>query len=149
MVTIADFYAQPAENLLPWYLSPQSNGDEPTPDAIIVNGLFTGSSLHVASSLMENQTVHVINAGSYTMFTITVDGLPLIVTNIDGTPVEEVVYDSFVVNVAQRVSFILDFSKLSPSIADSPSIWFHVTAMAEMYPTYNEAASDLGIIGTL
>lgn len=51
------------------------------------------------------------------MYTITVDGLPLVVINIDGTPVKEVAYSSIVFNVAQRTSFVLDFSKLSPSIA--------------------------------
>jgi len=149
VILMADYYAQPAANLLPSYLSPPSDGDEPIPDAVIVNGLFTESSLHMMSGLMENHTVHVINAGSLSMYTVTVDGLPLAVTNIDGTPVEEVVYDSIVVNVAQRTSFVLDFSKLPPFIAGSPSLWFRVHVMASMYPTYNESASNFGILGKI
>jgi len=98
---------------------------------------------------MENHTVHVINTGSFSMYTITVDGLPLVVINIDGTPVKEVAYSSIVLNVAQRTSFVLDFSKLSPSIADSPSIWFRVAVIASMYPIYNESAPDMGIIGEI
>lgn len=60
VIIMADFYAQPAGNLLPLYLTHNnSQGDEPIPDAIIVNGLFTESNLHVASGLMENHTVHL------------------------------------------------------------------------------------------
>jgi len=149
VIMMSDLYEQPAAYLLPWYLSPPSNGNEPIPDAIIVNGLLTDNSLQKASKSMKNHTVHVINVASFSRYTVNVDGLPLVVTNIDGTPLKEITYNSIVLNVAQRTSFILDFSKLPPSIASSPSIWFRVTAIGSVFTSCNASSPHLDIIGEL
>jgi len=53
------------------------------------------------------------------------------------------------VNVAQRVSFLLDFSLLNTTLSQSPAIWIRFTGMPEMYPDYDSTAPDLGLRGTV
>jgi len=48
-----------------------------------------------------------------------------------------------VVNAAQRVSFLLDFSKLNNTLQSSPAIWIRFTGIPEMYPTYDGYVTDL------
>jgi hypothetical protein len=38
---VADWYATTASELVPWFLSPESRGNEPIPDNFTVNRFFT------------------------------------------------------------------------------------------------------------
>ena len=142
----ADFYNEPALSLVPFYMSPASGGDEPMPDAIMVNGKRSGL-LSYRTSRSTRQLVRVINTAAFSMWQVSVDGMPLVLTEVDGTPIEPLQLPYVVLNVAQRVSFVLDFSRLHPDIADSPAIFFRVEAMPSMYPSYDETEPNLGLYG--
>ena len=143
----ADFYNEPALSLVPFYMSPASGGDEPMPDAIMVNGKRSGGALSYRTSRTTRQLVRVINTAAFSMWQVSVDGMPLVLTEVDGTPIEPLQLPYVVLNVAQRVSFVLDFSRLHPDIADSPAIFFRVDAMPSMYPSYDESEPNDGLYG--
>ena len=143
---IADFYDDQATELLPWYLSPESGGDEPMPDYIVVNNQPSnttgGGVLHVTSRSTK-QRVRVTNAAAFSMWNVSVDGVPLTVIEVDGTTVEPLDLPYVVLNVAQRVSFVLDWARMASSLVASPAVYIRVNAMPGMYPSASrkEAAS--------
>lgn len=141
---ISDYYAQLATAMVPGYLSPASDGDEPMPDAYIVNGKFTRSLSIAAKRAQGPIRVRVINTAGFSMFKFSIDGLPMTIIELDGEPVTPVDVSSFSMNVAQRVSFVLDFSRVEASLATAQALWIRVEGMPEMYPTYDEGAPDLG-----
>jgi iron transport multicopper oxidase len=145
----ADWYDSPAHELLPIFMSPESHGEEPLPDAIIVNNMRSGGDLSFSTSRTTRQLVRVINAAAWSMWTVSVDGMPLLLVELDGTAVEPVYVPYVELNVAQRASFILDWSLMHPDVIDSPSVWFRMAAMTNMYPTYDEYAPDMGLHGTV
>jgi FtsP/CotA-like multicopper oxidase with cupredoxin domain len=149
ILMVADWYATTAHTLVKDYLSPPSGGDEPMPDNFTVNGFFTDT-LKI-SSVDKNGgavRVRVINAAGFSMFTFSVDGMPLKVIEIDGVAVKPYFVSTFTVNVAQRVSFLLDWSLLDTTIASSNAIWFRFNGIPEMYPTYDNTVYANGLFGS-
>ena len=73
--------------------------------------------------------LNLINAAGFSMFTFSIDGLPLTVVGADACDVEPSDAPSVMLNVAQRASVVLDFSRLSDAVASSPSLWIRVQAM--------------------
>jgi len=144
---IADWYQVPATDLLPWYLSPESGGDEPLPDAYIVNDKFPG---HFNITLDDDEPVRVrvINSAALSMFNISVDGMPLKLVELDGITIEPLIVPYVILNVAQRASFVLDWSLLSPTLTSSPSIRFRIKGIPEMYPTFDEFLANHNLIGS-
>ena len=147
---VADWYNVPAHSLLPAYLSPASGGNEPTPDAFVVNNKYDLQYSLSALAAGPPVLVRVINAAGLSMYKVSVDGLPLQVVEIDGQPVNPFMVPYFNFNVAQRVSFYLDFSKLDKTaVAGSSSIYFRFEGIPEMYPTYDPVnLATLGIVGS-
>eukprot|EP01038_Epipyxis_sp_PR26KG_P011712 gene11712-15678_t len=145
---IGDWYNDKYEDILPWYLSSQSGGDEPTPNNITVNGKFT-EKLVISDVSKSNGPVRVrvINAGVFSMFNISVDGMPLKIIEIDGVAVTPFTVSYVLLNVAQRVSFILDWNNLHQSLQPYSSIWFRFNSIKEMFPTYDPTLADDGIYG--
>ena len=151
---VADWYDAPAMSYLSWYLSPESGGNEPMPDAFVVNNkLSWDASMPVAAfnvTLPRNggpQRVRIINVAGFSMFRISVDGMPLTVVELDNCAVVPMDVGSIPLNVAMRASVILDFSRLSPEIASSPALWVRVQAMPAMYPTFDPDLPYLGLYG--
>ncbi len=101
------------------------SGIEPVPDAYIVNGQFSGQFWQAAS---RNATVRVrlINAAGLSFYNFSVDGLPLTVIEVDNTPVQPYEVAWALLNVAQRMSVLLDFSRLDAALAAEPAIWFRL-----------------------
>ena len=144
-----DWYNVPVSQLIPAYLSPASGGDEPMPDAFRVNNLVSGGALSVTARRGGGPVrLRLINAAAFSMYAFSIDGLPLTLVELDGTPVEPMDLPYIVLNVAQRASVILDFSRMHPDVADSAALWIRMDAMPEMYPTYDATAPDLGLRGT-
>ncbi|CAF4515406.1 unnamed protein product, partial [Rotaria magnacalcarata] len=70
-----------------WYLSAKNpDGIEPIPDAIVVNGKFS-QSLFVTTSNATSIRFRIINAAAFSMFTVSIDGLPLHIIELDQTAV--------------------------------------------------------------
>ena len=145
----ADFYNLPAHELLPEFMSPDNHGEEPMPDAVVVNNEYSGGNLTFHTSRKTRQLVRVINAAAWSMFTITVDGMPLLLVELDGTAVEPVYLPYVQLNVAQRASFILDWSLMHADVVSSPSVWFRFAVMTSMYPQYDPYAPDMGLHGSV
>ncbi len=138
---IADWYNNQAHaELLPWYLSPNSNGNEPLPDAIVVNGKFTQSqSLFISLSGSRRVRFRIINTASFSMYTVSIDGLPLHIIEVDTTATFPYTANPFDINVGQRVSFYIDLNELDPSYTPtgaSPtnSLFIRIQAILSMYP---------------
>jgi iron transport multicopper oxidase len=137
---IADWYNNRAHTeLLPWYLSPNNpDGNEPSPDAIVVNGKFT-QSLFISLSGSTRVRFRIINTAGFSMHTVSIDGLPLHVIEVDSTATLPYTVNSFDINVAQRVSFYIDLSELDPSYtldgaSSTTSLFIRIQATVSMYP---------------
>lgn len=145
----ADYYEAPARSLLTsYYLTNQSGGNEPIPDGYLLNGKLSNS-LTLLANRAASYRVRFVNAAALSMFNISVDGMPLTIIEIDGNIVRPYEVSYFVTNVAQRVGFVLNFSRLAPSLQKSPAIWFRLTGIPSMYATYNASLPNNGLYGKL
>ena len=140
ILMIADWYNNRAHTeLLPWYLSRDNpDGNEPAPDAIVVNGKFT-QSLIVSPSGSRRIRFRIINAAGFSMYTISIDGLPLHIIEVDATATLPYTVNSFDINVAQRVSFYIDLDELDSSYTSNGtsatgSVFIRIAADVSMYP---------------
>ena len=140
ILMIADWYNNRAHTeLLPWYLSPDNpDGNEPVPDAIVVNGNFT-QSFFIPVYDSKRIRFRVINSAAFSMYTVSIDGLPLHIIEVDSTATHPYTVNSFDINVAQRVSFYVDLNELDPSYTSSGasatnSLFIRIAAAVSMYP---------------
>ncbi|UJR07071.1 hypothetical protein I4U23_011359 [Adineta vaga] len=140
VLMIADWYNNCAhDELLPWYLNSNNPaGNEPSPDAIIVNGKFT-QSLFISLSGSTHIRFRILNTASFSMHTVSIDGLPLHIIEVDSTATFPYTVNSFSINVAQRVSFYIDLSELDPSYtskgtSSTNSLFLRIQAIISMYP---------------
>jgi iron transport multicopper oxidase len=132
-----------ASTLVPYFLSPGSQGGEPQPDAVIVNNLFTDKFNVSAVRSAGPVRLRLVCATALSMYTVSVDGLNLTLVEMDGVAVTPVSMPTFTCNVAQRASFVLDWSTLSADVAASPSLYVRVNIMPEMYtePVWNSTTN--------
>jgi len=63
---IADWYDVPTSDLLSWYLSPESGGDEPMPDAYTINNM-----VRATLTLLLSNRVHVLQFNGEFSVTVT------------------------------------------------------------------------------
>ena len=150
-LTITDWYDCEARTLmklyLSWYLS-VLHGEEPIPDDIRVNGITSGVHRIVADRSAGPVRVRLINVAALSMFTVSVDGMPLQLIELDSTALEPLEVSQVTINSAQRTSFVLDWTKLDARVASSDSILLRIAIVTSMYPTHNESAPNRGIYGT-
>ena len=126
-----DFYNQPALSvLLPWFLSPLSGGQEPQPDAPLVNGQFTGSS-HLYVSSGDSAVIRLINSGSLCMYVVSIDGLALEVIELDGTEVAPLPLQSVMLNVAQRAVIRVNFADFASRYPGVSAIYYRITMVPD------------------
>jgi iron transport multicopper oxidase len=135
ILMVADWYNLRAhDQLLPF----AQHGITPAPDAIVVNGLFT-ESMVIPVTNTSRIRFRCINSAALSMYNFSIDGCPLHIIEIDQTDVVTYTVNSFVINVAQRVSFYIDLSELDPyysSSGASPtgSVFIRFQAIKNMYP---------------
>ena len=117
--------------LLGWFLSPASQGVEPVPDSVVVNGAPSGTLSFAASSAhgATRQLVRIINAAALNRYNFSVDGLAMTVVELDGTPVTPFDVPWLILTIAQRAVVILDWTRLHPAVASSPALFFRASAM--------------------
>jgi FtsP/CotA-like multicopper oxidase with cupredoxin domain len=170
---ISDFYSASAHTLLAsFYLTPLSGGNEPVPDALTVNGLFSttlagaapAEQLFVGVAARTGTTLfHVVAANAFSMFAVSIDGVNLQIVEVDATAVRPLTVPRVTLNVAQRVSFLVEWATLPAAYANS-SVFLRVSAMDDMfpfdvmdaaeYPAYSNAAAgfqplDVDFVGVL
>ena len=145
---ISDFYLDNTEKLLHNYMSPASGGLEPVPDYIAVNNMFT-KTMQISVNRKQKVRLRVINAASLSMYDISVDGCPLKVIEVDGTPLKPQVFSSVRLDVGQRISFILDWATCDAKFANAANIPLKVKAVKEMYRQYDQTdAANYGLLGS-
>lgn len=94
--------------------------------------------LYLVSLISDSSNVRFICYAGFSMFRVSVDGMPLQVVEIDGSPVDPLNIPFFIINSGQRIAFNLDFSKLDlAAVSNSDSIYFRVEGIPDMYPTYD------------
>ena len=128
-------------NLLAWYMSPVSGGLEPVPDAVVVNAALSGQLVHTVARDAP-QRVRIINAAALSMYNVSVDGMPLTLIELDGVAVEPHDVPWLVLNVAQRASFVLDWTKVHPALAASPALLFRMRVMSMYHDMMDANATD-------
>ncbi|CAF3032509.1 unnamed protein product [Rotaria sp. Silwood2] len=140
LLMVSDWYNYIARGkLTSWYLSSNNpDGIEPLPDATVVNGKFT-KSLLIPATRSSRIRFRVINAASLSMYKVSIDGLPLHIIELDQQDMVPYNVSSFVINVAQRVSFYIDLRELDSiysqlGISSTNSIFIRFEAMTDMYP---------------
>ena len=143
----SDWYDVPAADLINNFLAPASQGVEPLPDAVTVNNYFSGEFKAEVDPNGEPIRVRVVNAGSISMVTISVDGMPLQLVELDGTSIQPMDLQYVRLNIGQRCSFVLDFSRIDPLVANSSAIKLHFDLMPEMYNEYNATAPYYNLYG--
>jgi iron transport multicopper oxidase len=114
------------------------DGNEPSPDAIVVNGNFT-QSLFISLSGSKRIRFRIINTAAFSMYTVSVDGLPLHIIEVDTTATFPYIVNSFDINVAQRVSFYINLDELDPSYgptgeSSTNAVFIRIQAVLSMYP---------------
>lgn len=101
-----------------YYLTPTSLA-EPVPDSISVNGILSSSaaaagSVPFAAAVARGSTsrLRFIAANAISMFNISIDACMMQVIEIDGTDTLPYNVTSFVLNVGQRVSVLVDWTQV-------------------------------------
>ncbi|CAF3958033.1 unnamed protein product, partial [Adineta steineri] len=137
---VADWYnLQAHTQLLPWYLNPNNtDGNEPSPDAIVVNGKFT-QALSISLSKSSRVLFRIINTAAFSMYNVSIDGLPLHIIELDQMATLPYTVNCFYINVAQRVLFYIDLSELNSEYTASGAlstnaVYIRFQAMLSMYP---------------
>ena len=126
----ADFYNTPMPVLLDWFLSPASQGTEPQPDTVTVNGAFTNTThLYVRST--DTVIVRLVNAAALDMFYFSVDGLDMTVLQVDGSEVQPTNVSTIMLNVAQRATVSLSFPAFVALYPHVDKIYFRVSQMSD------------------
>lgn len=143
----ADWYDVAAASLINDFLSPASEGVEPLPDAFTVNNRFSGDFSIEVDPNGDPVRVRVVNAGSLSMVAVSVDGMPLQVIELDSTPIQPLDLQYVRLNIGQRFSFVLDFSRIDPKLANSSAVKIRFTLMPEMYNQYNKSAPYYNLYG--
>ena len=143
----SDWYDVAAASLINDFLSPASEGVEPLPDAVTVNNRFSGDFSIEADPNGDPVRVRVINAGSISMVSVSVDGMPLQVVELDNTPIQPLDLQNVRLNIAQRCSFVLDFSRLDPKLSNSSAVKIRFSLLPQMYNAYNESAPYFNLYG--
>jgi FtsP/CotA-like multicopper oxidase with cupredoxin domain len=131
---IADFHNNEAHALATdYFLTPNSSGNEPVPDAIVVNGQLSRH-LRLTVSRTEKTRLRFVASNALSMFNISIDGAKMTVIETDGTDTTPTLVSWFTLNVAQRVSVVVSWSALSRNV---DSVYLRISALTDMYPVSN------------
>ncbi|KAG0041838.1 hypothetical protein BGZ83_001242 [Gryganskiella cystojenkinii] len=128
IVMLSDFYHTTTTPLLAWYLSPDSEGAEPTPDNGLINGRNSfNCSKDALANFPTNTTncisnapqsifnfmaskryrLRLINTGSLAEFQFSIDQHDLTVIEVDGTDLQPVKVQRIPIHIGQRYSAIV------------------------------------------
>ncbi|CAG8595584.1 4255_t:CDS:2, partial [Dentiscutata heterogama] len=122
IVILQDWYHTDAKTLLVSFLSPESQGNEPSPDNGLINGRNSyncswapeGSDCVNNAPLTQFNFVHgkkyrlrIINSSAFSAFIFSIDGHPLDVIEVEGMMTKRHTVHRLPINVAQRYSVIV------------------------------------------
>ncbi|CAG8517444.1 12224_t:CDS:2 [Racocetra persica] len=126
IVLLQDWYHDDSKKLLATFLSPESEGNEPSPDNGLINGKNhyncswapKGSDCVDGAPLAQFKFVHgkkyrirIINTSAFSAFIFSIDEHPLDVIEVEGTITKRHTVHRLPINVAQRYSVIVTADK--------------------------------------
>lgn len=158
VVLFNDYYHNKSSELLDYYLSPASDGDEPTPYTALLNGVgqgyceVTGAAgcgyayiKGVAGYCDDPKTkLRLINAGSFAVFNISIDNHRMIVMAEDGVEIEPVEVGSLSINNGQRYTVLVCQSNGKP-LSTEP-VWFRATMIDATFTQPSNWNTSLGVL---
>lgn len=142
----ADWYNVPVSNLVNDFLS--SDGFEPLPDAVTVNNLFSGDFEATVDPNGQPIRLRVLNVGTLSMVTISIDGVPLTLIELGATRIQPMDLQSIRLNIGQRCSFVVDFTRMDPSLADASGVKIRFSVLPTGFRQYNATAPNFNLYGT-
>jgi len=126
VLMLSDWYHTPALDLIPYYLSPASGGNEPIPDSGLINnaGDYDCTNAPPGSNCNANRSnsqryatfnvspgkkyrLRIVNSAAFSMFKFSIDEHTLTVIEVDGVDVQPYNVTMLSLNVAQRYSVIV------------------------------------------
>lgn len=122
VLMIQDHYHDLTGDLLMKYLAPDRENTEPVPDGALLNGKNIRNCDDFPDRICDNSTValpridldprgnhrlRIINVGAFAEFKISIDEHEFAVTEVDGTDVKPVYYDTLRISPAQRYSIVV------------------------------------------
>ncbi|KAI9005033.1 Cupredoxin, partial [Hyaloraphidium curvatum] len=121
VIAFSDQYHTPTPELMAWYKSPESQGNEPVPDSGLINGQGRFNCSNAGSKPCtprpyprievqsgKNYLYHAISAAAFSAFRLSVDDYRMRVVSADLTYIKPVSVDVISINVGQRYSFFLE-----------------------------------------
>jgi FtsP/CotA-like multicopper oxidase with cupredoxin domain len=143
ILQFSDFYHNQTAQLTSWFLSPASQGNEPVPDAGLVNGKgrFNCSLTDKPCETQPFQRIKVeagkrylfriISSATLSAFRFSIDDHELQVVGVDLTPIHPVAVDVMSINVGQRVNVIVTAKK------GAKNAWIRFTMETACYAYVN------------
>ncbi|CAG8543243.1 13821_t:CDS:2 [Acaulospora colombiana] len=151
VIILQDYYHTEASELLKYYLSPASQGNEPIPDNGLINGLgrFNCSLAPEGSKCVNNfplakftfesgkvYRLRIINTSAFSVFFFSIDQHELEVIEADGTYVKPAKVHRLPINVAQRYSVLVRANQV-PS-----SYWMRSEFQEDCFPVSADNLTD-------
>ncbi|KAB8253740.1 multicopper oxidase-domain-containing protein [Aspergillus pseudonomiae] len=147
LLLIGDWYHQPGDQVLAWYMSIASFGNEPVPDSLLINGAGSfdcsmavparpldcveqHTNLSYLSDIDTAYRLRVVNTGSLAGFTLSFENKPLTLIQVDSTSVEpQEAPSAGILYPGQRMDVVLQ-----PSKEDLTSLTIHLDQDCFNYP---------------
>ncbi|KAE8373585.1 laccase [Aspergillus bertholletiae] len=147
LLLIGDWYHRPGDEVLAWYMSIASFGNEPVPDSLLINGAGSfncsmavparpldcveqPTDLSYLSDLETAYRLRVVNTGALAGFTLSFENKPLTLIQVDNIDVEpQEASSAGILYPGQRMDLILQ-----PSKEDFTSLTVHLDQDCFIYP---------------
>ncbi|KAF8067249.1 fetC [Scenedesmus sp. PABB004] len=158
VVTMNDWYHEPAAELTRYYLSPASGGNEPTPYTALLNGVGQGAceaggatgcgysyTRAIASSCASPKTrLRLVNAGSFAVFNVSIDAHRMLVIAEDGVEVDPVEVGSLQINNGQRYD-VLPCQSAGAPLSMEP-VWIRAVMLDRDFQSDSAWNQSLGVL---
>jgi FtsP/CotA-like multicopper oxidase with cupredoxin domain len=154
---IQDYFHHSARQLLnEYYLTKESHGCEPPPDAIVVNGQLSSSAgARHQSSRNNTSRLRFIAASTLSMFRISIDFGAMVLVELDATSIVPMIVGKVILSAGQRASVLIDWRSVPLHVSN---VTINIDAILDMYdeqvfdsngvPVYeNDVSSPLYIAG--
>lgn len=152
MIFLSDWHHRTAEDLGNFYLSPQSEGAEPTPDSALINNKGNYYCKPPKCESMYNTKIiygkakkfRIINASAMAVFHFAIEGHSMYLVESDGVPLDGTTKLKILrLNAGQRVSVIIKANQ------DPGNYWIRAKMDPNIYPKPPSAEWQSEVFGVL
>ena len=118
------------------------SGVLPQPVGLVVNGAASNASAAVYVNTSGVVTLRLMNAAGLSAFEFSVDGVTMIITTLDGSPVQPYPVSAVRLSVGQRAAVTLSFA----AVANYSSVLYRVTRVGSPNATQVAAGQWVGVM---